>query len=44
MHNCSDADHLAIVLMEGLSKVFRMAMEPHFHQSTIDLILNGGAV
>ena len=44
MHNCSNPDHLAIVLTEGLSEVFRMAMEPHFHQYTIDLILNGGAV
>ena len=43
-HNCSNLDHLAVVLMESLSEVFRMAMDPHFHQYTIDLVLNGGTV
>ena len=33
-------DHVACALMDGLSKVFRMAMQPHFHESIIDLIIN----
>ena len=42
VQNSGDPDHVACSLMDGLSEVFRMAMQPHFHESTIDLIINGG--